>query len=65
MVLNKIDRLREQDLTDLLAIHDGAVGISALRNSNIDDLLDCIERALPRPARGSPAAEGDRHQPTV
>ena len=64
-VLNKVDRLREQDVADLLAAHHGAVAISALRNSHIDELLECIERALPRPARRPRETHGERHQPTV
>ena len=51
LVLNKIDRLSEPDLVDLLAVHDRAVDISALGGGGIDRLLDRIDQALPARAR--------------
>jgi GTP-binding protein HflX len=61
LVLNKADRLREQDLADLLAAHDGAVALSALQGTGVDELLERIDRAL-RAERQSPPA---RPQPSV
>jgi len=51
-VFNKADRMREADLVDLLAAHEGSLAISALRGTGIRELLDRIDRVLPpQPSR--------------
>jgi GTP-binding protein HflX len=51
LVLNKIDRLEEQDLADLLAVHARALALSALHGTGVDRLLVRIDEALPPRAR--------------
>jgi len=53
LVLNKVDRMSEQDLSDLLVAHDRPVAISALNGTGIETLLTRIESVLPRRARGT------------
>jgi len=65
LALNKIDRLGEQDLADLLAVHPHAVAISALHGSGIERLLARIDEALPPQARRSTGPRRPVHQPTV
>jgi GTP-binding protein HflX len=48
LVFNKIDLLAEQDSADLLAVHPGALAISALRGTGIDGLLASLDRTLHR-----------------
>ncbi len=52
LVFNKLDRMSEQDVADLLAAYDHPLAISALHGTGIDSLLLRIDRALPRRVRG-------------
>ncbi len=56
LVFNKVDRMSEQDVADLLTLHDRSLAISALRGTGIDSLLTRIDRALPRRVRGQHVA---------
>ena len=65
MVFNKVDRMRDSDVVELLAAHAAALGISALNGTGVRDLLERIDLALPprvgRPWPGHP----QRKQPTA
>jgi GTP-binding protein HflX len=65
LVLNKIDRLEEQDLSDLLAVHPGAVAISALRETGIPRLLERIDEALPPRVRSDAGRFRPERRPAV
>jgi len=56
LVFNKVDRMSEQDVADLLTLHDRSLAISALRGTGIDSLLTRIDRALPGRVRGQHVA---------
>jgi GTP-binding protein HflX len=65
LALNKIDRVGEEDLADLLAVHPRAVAISALHATGIEQLLARIDEALPPQARRPSGPRRPTHQPTV
>jgi len=65
MVFNKIDRMREADLVDLLAATSGSLGISALKGTGVRDLLERIDVALPPQVRQPWQRYRDRKQPTA
>jgi len=46
LVLNKIDLLGEADSADLQAVHSGALAISALRGTGLEQLLASLDRTL-------------------
>jgi GTP-binding protein HflX len=62
LVFNKIDLLDETDSADVLAVHPGALAISALRGTGLEQLLASLDRALcsremlRRPAEHQPGA---------
>ena len=64
LAFNKIDRLGEHDLAELTSVFPGAIGLSALRNIGVEELLVEIDDALPQRGRwwatsgGSPAHSG-------
>ena len=64
LAFNKIDQLGEHDLTELVSVYPGAIGLSALRNIGVEELLVEIDDALPRRGRwwatpgGSPMHSG-------
>ncbi len=65
VVFNKIDRLGEDELTDLLVGRPQALAISALEGSGIDDLLAGIEEALQFRIRAATAPRGVERRPTA
>jgi len=46
LVFNKLDLLDETDSADVLAVHPGALAISALRGTGLEQLLASLDRAL-------------------
>jgi len=62
LAFNKIDQLGEHDLAELLSVHEGAIGLSALRNTGVGELLLKIDDALP--PRGHWWAGADGPPPT-
>ncbi len=66
VVFNKFDLLAAADAVELLALSPGAVGISALRDSGIAELLERIDLALSsRSGWPDPRPEPERRQPTA
>jgi GTP-binding protein HflX len=65
LAMNKMDRLAEQDLAELLAVHPRAVAISALQGAGIERLLARIDEALPPRARRPNGPRRPAHQPMV
>jgi GTP-binding protein HflX len=61
LVLNKSDVLGEDAAAELLAEHEHAVAISALRGTGVDELLRRIDSALP--ARFAPGGWSSRVGP--
>jgi GTPase len=49
VALNKVDLLEEQQRRRVARRHPGAVAVSALTGEGIDDLLQAVTEALPRP----------------
>ena len=64
LVFNKIDQLGEHDLAELLSVHADAIGLSALRNIGVDELLTEIDDALPPRGRWWAPAGGRSIYPT-
>ncbi len=65
LVYNKVDRLPDADLVDLLAVRRGALGISALAGAGIESLLEQIDLALPRAQPEPWRLADERRQPAV
>jgi GTP-binding protein HflX len=47
LAFNKTDLIGEHDQVELLAVHQHAIGLSAIRGTGIDELLGRIDDALP------------------
>ena len=65
LAFNKVDQLGEHDLAELLSVHAGAIGLSALRNTGVDELLLRIDDALPQRGRWWTAEGGAPLYPTA
>jgi len=65
LAFNKMDRVGEHDQVELLAVHQDAIGLSALRGTGIDELLGRIDEALPPRGKWWTAPGGSPLHPTV
>jgi len=65
LAFNKLDLLDRNDEVELLAVHQHAIGLSALRGSGVDELLERIDDALPPRGKWWAARGGAPLHPTA